>query len=335
MAASIKGMIRTFIIQNKKLTQQIPLNKIKSFLKKRDVTVWVDLEKPTPKDYDILREIFMFHPLAIEDCIKPINLPKVDIYEKYVFVVLHGAVSDFEKVDFKRREIDFFLGKNYLVTVHSYKSTGVDYVIEKMHNNKVIINKADFLMYEIIDVTVDQHFPLLDDWEDHIEELEEDIIKNKHKSDAPKKVLDIKKEILHLRKSISPQIDVINKFTKNDFPLISETTKIYFKDVHDHLMRIYAELETQRDLLKNALDAHTTLINKQRTADSHKMNQVMQKLTIIATIFMPLTFITGIYGMNFKYLPELYWRYGYYIIMLGMALIGVFMFWFFKKKDWV
>ena len=293
------------------------------------------MEKPTEADYKILEKNFSFHPLSLEDCRKSIELPKIDTFENYLFIVLYSAPGISESIKFEKREIDFFVGKNSLVTIHKFKSEAIDYQIEKIENNKNGMTiTADFLMYEIIDYFVDLHFPVLDKWEDFIEELEEDIIQNKHKKDALKQIMRIKKELLRLRKSIAPQIDVINKFTKKDFPFIKPRTSMYFKDVYDHLMRIYSEIETQRDLLKNVFDSHTIIISKQMTETSNKMNQVMQKLTIIATIFMPLTFITGVYGMNFKNMPELYWKYGYFLILAIMIGVGVMMYVFFRKRKW-
>lgn len=328
-------MIRSFILKGRTIIQNPPLKQIKKHLRSKKATVWVDLEKPDEKEYAFLNRTFDFHPLSIEDCKKSIELPKVDTFEKYLFIVLNSAPKKKEKPEFTKREIDFFLGKNFLITSHIHKDPSVERLVEKL---KIKENGAavspDFLMYQLMDSLVDLYFPFLDAWEDHIEMLEEEIIEHKHKRDTLKRIMSIKRELLNLRKSIAPQIEVINKFTKKDFPFIHPKTSLYFKDVHDHLMRIYSELENQRDLLKNAFDAHATIISTQMTETSNKMNQVMQKLTIIATIFMPLTFITGVYGMNFRNMPELYWKYGYFIILGIMFLVGIMMYAFFKRRRW-
>lgn len=329
-------MIRSFVCKGRRILWDVPIKQIKKYLKDKNNTIWLDLEKPTDADYKFLEQTFKFHPLSIEDCKDSIELPKIDIFEKYVFIVLHSASSDFKKLKFNKRELDFFLGKNFLVTVHNQKSPSVERLLGKLEADKnASSTRPDFLMYEIIDHAVDLYFPVLDKWEDDIETLEEEIIQGKHPQNTLKQIMSIKKEVLKFRKSISPQIAVITKFTKKDFPFIQYKTSLYFKDVYDHLMRIYSELETQRDLLKNAFDAHTTVISKQMTETSARMNQVMQKLTIIATIFMPLTFITGVYGMNFRNMPELYWKAGYYIILAIMILVGIIMYWFFRKRKWM
>ncbi len=323
------------IIKKNKLIEDIPQNKIKEYLKQKDTLVWIDLFRPVQKEYDFIQKTFDLHPLSIEDCSKPINLPKYDLFDKYLFVVFHGPALEHKKVDFKKKEIDFFLGKQFLITVHSYKIDVVSDVFDSLKIAKTNSVNSGFLLYQIIDYIVDQYFPMLDDWQDYIEDLETNIINNNHNKHPLEKIMIIKREILHVRKSITPEIELINSFTKKNYSFFDSKTILYFKDVHDHLMRIYSELETQRDLLKNVFDIHNSMISKQMTETSNKMNQVMQKMTIIATIFMPLTFITGIYGMNFHNMPELYWKYGYFIILGVMLMIGFLMYATFKKKEWV
>jgi len=214
----------------------------------------------------------------------------------------------------------------------------MDIVSDVLDTIKISKNNSlnsGFLLYQIIDRIVDEYFPMLDDWQDHIEDLETNMINNRKNKHAVSKIMIIKREILHVRKSITPEIELINTFTKNKFSFFDSKTTLYFKDVHDHLMRIYSELETQRDLLKNAFEVHNSMIANQMTETSNKMNEVMQKMTIIATIFMPLTFITGIYGMNFHNMPELYLKYGYFIILGVMVMVGFLMYATFKKKEWV
>ncbi len=316
-------MIRSFVCKDHRILRDVPLKQIKKHLKNKKTTVWIDLEKPTDSEYKFLEQIFDFHALSIEDCKKSLELPKVDIFEDYIFVVLHSVSPKLEKGHPKRGEVDFFLGKNYLISVHTFKSPSVEHLVEKLENNKKGTTKtADFFMYEIIDYAIDLYFPLLDNWEDYIEDLESSIISHKPSKNSLKKIMRIKGEVLHLRKSIAPQRDVINKLTRRDFPFIHPLTSIYFRDVYDHIMRVYTELETQRDLINNAFEAYMSVLSNQMNVISNKMNQVMHKLTIIATVFMPLTFIAGIYGMNFRYMPELYWPYGYYII-LGIMFIAL------------
>jgi magnesium transporter len=329
-------MMRSFVIKNREVIDNPSHKQIKKYLRDKKAVIWIDLQKPTDAEYNFLEKTFDFHHLSIEDCKKAIELPKIDTFEKYLFIVLYSVPVDSEDLELSKREIDFFLGKNFLVSLHSFNSPSVENQMDSLRNIKNgFPSTADFLMYQIIDYFVDLHFPLLNKWEDDIEKLEEDIIQHKHQRNPLKQIMNIKKQVFNLRKNITLQIDVINRFTKKGCPFICPKTSLYFKDVYDHLARVSSELDTQRDMLKNAFDTHTATISKQMTETSNRMNQVMQKLTIIATIFMPLTFITGVYGMNFRYMPELYWRYGYFIILGIMILVGLMMYWFFRKRQWM
>lgn len=326
-------MMRNFVFKERKLLKNVPQKDIKKYLRQKKTTVWIDLEKPADADYKFLSQTFKFHPLSIEDCRKFNDLPKLDVFDDHIFIVFHTSPTDFKKVHFTRKELEIFLGKNYLVTVHNQKAPSVEYLFQKIIKNKKVGAKApDFLMYQIIDHVVDTYFPLLDHWEDYIEELEANIISHKASRNMLKEIMRIKGEVLHLRKSIGPQRDVVNRLARRDFPYIHATTSIYFRDVYDHVMRVYTELETQRDLINNAFEAHMSVLSNQMTETSNKMNQVMQKLSIVATIFMPLTFIAGVYGMNFRYMPEIYWPFGYYLILGVMGAIAVIMYFFFRKK---
>lgn len=329
-------MIRNFVCKDHKILKNVSQKDIKKYVKKKKVNIWIDLEKPTDAEFKFIQQTFNFHNLSIVDCKRSIDLPKLDTFEDHIFIVLHSAPTEFKGVSFKRKEIEFFLGKNYLVTVHNYKSPSADYLAEKLEKDKQGTSRtADFFMYEIMNHAVDLFFPLLDHWEDYIEDLEANIISHKASKTVLKEVMRLKGEVLHLRKSIGPQRDVVNRLSRRDFPYIHALTSIYFRDVYDHVMRVYTELETQRDLLNNAFEAHMSVLSNEMNVISAKMNQVMNKLTIIATIFMPLTFITGIYGMNFRYMPELFWPYGYYIILGIMFLVAVVMYMYFRRRKWV
>ncbi len=338
-------MRKVFVCSKNKIIRNPSNKQIASHLKKSKNTVWVDLYKPEKKDYEFLQDAFGFHPLSLEDCEKSNELPKIDVYEDYLFIILHSATSDKKDLGFGMREIDFFLGKNFLVTIHKHKSTSVEHLAKKLagktntrkngKNGKHASATPDFMMYQLIDYFVDLYFPLLDEWGGRIEVLEEAVIKNKSSQKLLREMMRIKREVTHLRKSLAAQRDVISRLTKTDLPFISTKTHVYFSDVYDHILRLYTEIETQRDLVNTTFEAHMSVLSNQMAETSNKMNQVMQKLTVIATIFMPLTFIAGVYGMNFRYMPELYWKYGYYIILGIMLVIAVLMYLFFRKRKWM
>jgi len=328
-------MIRTYLCIGHKLVKNVPLKKLKQYINKKNATLWVDLFKATPEEYKHIEETFRFHPLAMEDARKSIELPKVEVFDNYLFIVLHSIIqSEHDKYP-QKREIDFFLGRNFLVSLHIHESPGVEHLAQKLEkNHNTTIQKADFMMYEIVDYFVDQYFPLLEHWDDKIELLEADIIAQRHLHNTLRDIMYIKRELLYLKKSIAPQRDVINKLARRDFPLINPLTSVYFRDVYDHIMRAYAELEIQRDILSGNFEAYTSVLSNRLSILSNKMNEVMKRLTVIATIFMPLTFLAGVYGMNFHYFPEITWRYGYYVFWGICIIVGLFMYWFFRRKRW-
>jgi magnesium transporter len=328
-------MIRNFVFKNNSIIKNVSLENLQKYLQDKKAVIWVDLQKPTDEEYQVLEKTFKFDKLSMEDCRKFIELPKVDFFGRYLFIVMHSISHNFDEKHPHKREIDFFLGSNFLVSVHSHESESVAHLFHKIQDNpKGTLKRADFFMYEIIDHFVDSYFPALNYWDDKIEELEADIVAHRNIDNTLKEIMHIKREILYLKNSIAPQRDVINRLSRRDFPFVCPQTSIYFRDVYDHVMRIYAELETQRDILNGDFEAYTSVLSNRLAIISNKMNAIMKRLTVIATIFMPLTFIVGVYGMNFHYMPELQWRYGY-LVFWGIAIIiGVSMYWFFRKKHW-
>jgi magnesium transporter len=328
-------MIRSYLCKNNKVIRNIPLPKLKRYLNDKKAIMWVDLQKATEEEYKQLEETFKFHPLSMEDAQKSIELPKVEVFDDYIFVVLYNFSLEHEKKYPIKKEIDFFLGKNFLVTVHEHQSESIERLairLEKAKNGKA--RTADFLMYEITDHMVDQYFPIVDHWEDYIEDLESNIITHNPAKTALQEITTIKRNVLFFKRSISPQREVINRLARREFPFVRELAGVYFRDVYDHVIRIYTELEIQRDLINNAFEAYMSVLTIKMTRVSNKMNEVMQKLTVIATIFMPLTFLAGVYGMNFRYFPEIYWKYGYLFFWIAVVIIGLVMFFFFKRKKW-
>jgi magnesium transporter len=328
-------MIRTFLCKNKKVVKNLPLKEIKKYLKDKKATIWVDVQRGNQDDFNAIQETFGFDHLSMEDVSKSIELPKIDPYHKYLFIVMHSIAHNTHEKYPQKREIDFFLGHNFLVSLHIHESPSIEHLAQKLEKNHEGSDKRpDFLMYEIIDFFVDLYFPLIEYWDDKIEELEADIIAQRRLHTTLKEIMFIKRELLYLKKSIAPQRDVINKLSRRDFPFVCRMTSMYFRDVYDHIMRVYAELEIQRDILSGNFEAYTSVLSNRLSFISNKMNEIMKRLTIIATIFMPLTFFAGVYGMNFHYFPEITWRYGYYIFWVFCILIGIMMYIFFKKKRW-
>lgn len=250
---------------------------------------WLDVSTPSEDDLAWLARTYNFHPLAIEDCRNFNQRAKVEAYGDYLFLSFTTAArKDGELVP---QEMETFLGPDYLITVHREPLAALDAVRERGISN----HHADFLLYRIADHMVDVYFPLLDEMEDEIDALEDEILE--HATQATlQRIFVLKQQLVFLRKITAPMREVMNALTGTRYGLIEEHTALYFRDVYDHLVRIYDLIETSRDLLGNALDAYLSIV-------SNRLNEVMKRLTLIATIFMPISFLVGLGGMNFAQMP--------------------------------
>jgi magnesium transporter len=269
---------------------------------------------------------FCLNSLVIDDIIND-QRPKAEEFEDYLFVTLkmlyriEGAEIDYE-------QISFVLGKNFLITFQEKEGDLFDAFRERIRQDqgKVRKKEADYLLYRLIDIIVDNYYNVLDNIGEQIEETEE-CITSDSSMETFKKIQQLKKELIYLHKALYPLRDALGKLVKDESSFIKEENLRYFDDVYDHVIHLIDSLETYRDLTSSLMDIH---INTQNT----RLNEVIRLLTIISTIFIPLTFIVGVYGMNFKYFPELEWRYGYTAIWTVMILIAGAMVAFFKYKKW-
>jgi magnesium transporter len=299
-----------------------------SLLKDETESVWVDLEAPTEEENQILSSIFNFHPLAIEDCIAESHLPKLDDFGDYLFLVLHGARRGDVSGTFKTVELNFFLGKRYLVTYHQQLSRSINRTKERCIKNSLSMSRGtDFLLYEILDGTVDNYFPILDDFDEVVDELEREVTGFPSK-ETLNRIFSLKRDGMSLRRVTSPQREILNRLSRDPFAVVNKRTAIYFRDVYDHLVRINDLAESYKDLTTGLLEAYISMV-------SNRLNEVIKVLTALTVVFMPLMVIPSIYGMNFKYMPELDWRYGYPATIGVMVGIVVVMLWFFRRKKWI
>lgn len=323
--------------KGKKLVKDLPKGSFKAFLKGRKNILWLDIKNPVEGEFGLLSDVFDFHPLSIEDARKPQALPKIEEFRKYVLVVFHGISYNPRTGRIELKEIDVFMGRNFIVSVHSNSSNEIEEVMAGMEKKPYIMARGpDIILHRIIDYFIDKCFPLLAYFDREIEDLEDMIIAGRTgKTKAIiKKMMTLKRHILKVKQSIEPQRLVINRLTREETPFISERGSIYFRDVYDHIMRFYMELETYRDLVASTFEAYVSVVSNRMAEASNRMNEVMKTLTVIATIFMPLTFIVGLYGMNFRFMPELSWQYGYYAVLAAIAVIAAFMYIFFRRKGW-
>src|SRR5215216_1342301 len=285
--------------------------------------VWVDVADPTSEDFERLAEEFGFHPLSIEDCRNEHQRPKVEEYQGYYFIVLYEAELILGK-HLELRELNIFLGKNYLVTVHSQPIRALE-MAERLWREWTDLAErgTGLLAYLLIDAIVDDYMPLLDALSDRMDDLEDRIFVN-FQPEAIEEVFRIKKELLFLRRSVTPLRDVFNTMLRREQPIFSRETLIYFQDVFDHLIRVADTIDTLRDMVGATMDAYLSI-------SGNRMNVVMKRLTSISTILMSVTLVAGIYGMNFAYMPELKWRYGYVGALGSMLFIGIAIYLYFRK----
>ena len=225
-------------------------------------------------------------------------------------------------------QMSFVLGNNFLITFQEKEGDLFDPFRERIRldQGKARKKKADYLFYRLVDIIVDNYYIVLDNIGEQIEDTEEEVHRNPS-TETFRKIQAIKKELIYLRKAVYPLRDAVGKIIKDEFNLIEEDNLPYFSDVYDHVIHVIDSLETYKDLTASLMDIHINTMNT-------RMNEVMKVLTIISTIFIPLTFIVGVYGMNFDYMPELRWHYGYYGVWIAMALIVAVMFRYFKYKKW-
>jgi len=272
---------------------------------------------------------FSIHPLILEDIVNTGQRPKAEDFQDYVYVVLKMLSYDEQQGHIKAEQVSLALGSNFLISFQEREGDVFSGVRERLRKGKGRIRKAgsDYLVYALLDAIVDQYFIILETFGDQIESTEEELI-----GDFTQQTLEaihsMKREMIFFRKQVWPLREVVGGLARGEMSLISEATHVYLRDVYDHTIQIIDTIESLRDVLSGLLDIYLSTL-------SNKMNEVMKVLTIIATIFIPLTFVAGVYGMNFKYMPELEWQWGYFAVWGVMVLVFVIMLAYFKRKAWI
>lgn len=303
--------------------------------------LWLDMEKPAPEDLRELGAEFGFHPLALEDATRRRQRPKIDRYGDSYFIVFYDIDYIEETDQIEERELDVFLGRNYMVTVHDRPIEEIAQVAERYHHNLGQIEQGvGVLLYSLLDTIVDHYFSVVDRVGEQVEEMETQVFSNADQ-DCLQGIFALRKELVDLRRAISPERDVVSSLARRDLPVIGEATGVYFQDVYDHVIRVTDTIDSYRELLTGVLDAYLTMSSNRQTEASNSLNQTVRTLTSFSIILMTVTLIAGIYGMNFNpdasrwNMPELNSRYGYPATLLAMLLIGVGLVAFFKRKGWL
>jgi len=272
---------------------------------------------------------FGVHPLILEDIMNTGQRPKLEDMGDYLFIVLRMISFAGKKKGILSEQVSLIVGPNFVISFQEGEGDVFDPVRERIRSGKGRLRRmgSDYLAYALIDAVVDNYFVVLEKLGEEVEFLEEEIV-----SDPGRKTIQalhrLKREMIYLRKSVWPLREVVSGLERSGSCLIKESTGIFLRDVYDHTIQVIDTIETYRDMLSGMLDIYLSSV-------SNRMNEIMKVLTIIATIFIPLTFIAGIYGMNFEYMPELGWRWGYFAILAVMAAIGVFMIMYFRRKKWL
>ncbi|MFD2724633.1 magnesium/cobalt transporter CorA [Hyunsoonleella rubra] len=326
-----KLLIETFDYTKANCTEK-HLNSVQESFgyKSTDSITWINLNGLNyVKDIEALGQHYELHPLVLEDIVNIAQRPKIDEYDNYLFVVLKMVYYDKNKT-IVSEQVSFVLGENYVLSFQEAEGDVFDTVRDRIRNAKGRVRnmQSDYLLYTLIDAIVDQYFGVIEILGDKIEDFETEIFSGHIEEDASRNIQALKREILRVRRAIFPLREVLNRIEKNETELIQRKTLTYYRDISDHLIQVSENIDIYREMIWSLMDMYMTTI-------SNKMNEVMKVLTIMASIFIPLTFIAGIYGMNFEYIPELKHRNGYFVVWGVMILIFLGMMYYFKRKKWL
>ncbi len=324
-------MLTSYIFQKgKPLEKNVNRARLLQALSEKDSLVWVDLENPDDFEEECMVEIFNFHDLAIDDCLNDLSQPKVDDYDEYLFLVLHAVNLESCEEELLTVEIDIFLGPNYVVTFHKSPLQSVSHIRELAQKKPeaYLSHGADKLVYYILDQLVENYQPVLDLYDAQVDLLEEEIFKSTEKEHLAD-IMKLKKDLFHFRRSVAPQRDTINLLARTSMSgFIKEENMIYFRDVYDHLFKLYGMIEGLHE-------ATTGIVQAYFSYSSHKMNESIKRMTVMATLSMPAIMIASVYGMNFQHMPELNHPYGYFMSIGLMALTSIALLVWMKIKKWI
>ena len=299
-------------------------------LKAQPTVTWINVDGIHQIEIvESLGKCFDLHPLVMEDILNTEHRPKVEGYESYLFVVLKMLLFDEKRGEIRTEQVSLTLGKTFVLSFQECEGDVFNGVRERNRNHKGRIRNmgADYLAYALLDSIVDSYFGILEKIGDQIELLEEELTVAPNPATLLK-INHFKREMILLRKSVWPLREVISGLQREDPPLVQETTRVFLRDVYDHTIQVIDTVETFRDILSGMLDLYLSSL-------SNRMNEIMKVLTIIATLFIPLTFLVGVYGMNFEYMPELGWRWAYFALWGVMLATAAGMLVFFRKRKWL
>ena len=293
------------------------------------VVIWVDLVDPKAAEQKLLEEVFRFHPLVIEDMLADATTPKIERFDGYLYMVFHGLAEGAEKKgEVQTCDLDVFLGKNYLITSHGPGFAAEQAVYAEVRKHPELFKQGPaHVCYLLVEHLTERFLPLMERLDHEIDVLETDIVKTQ----GPKileSIFDLKHKLQKLRRVGLHQKEMLNRLGRGDFELIPPDTRPFFRDAYDHFVRVVDLNDSFREIVSGAMDAYISM-------QGYRMNEIMKVLTLISTIMLPMTFIAGVYGMNFEVMPELHWQYGYFTAIGAMGITAVAFFFYFRRKGWI
>jgi magnesium transporter len=323
----IKAVINCAAYSNGQKIANLLVDDINAVLKQTDKFIWIGLHEPDKEMLTKIQREFDLHDLAIEDALRAHQRPKIESYGDTIFIVMRTTQMNGGKFDIG--ETHFFLGSNFIITVRHGSSVAYTDVRARCESTPHLLKKGPgFALYAVMDAIVDQYFPVVSSLEEKLDELEEQIFDEKFKRQTTAEIYQLKRHLLEVKRSVSPLIDICNKLMRFDLKTIDEETKPYFRDVYDHTLRINEMVDNARELLATALEANLSLI-------SISQNEVSKRFAGWAAIIGIPTMVAGVYGMNFKFMPELEWRFGYPVILAFTVGLCAFLYLHFKRSGWL
>ena len=332
-----RGFIEVFVYRKgaHAVEEGFSVEELPGLLADQTNVVWVDIRGETDEQrhaaQHLLLNVFKFHYLTVEDCIETRNQPKIEAFPDYLYFIVHGVrPTETSPTNFVTKELDAYLGPNYVVTFHVERFRSIKSVKQQVRSNTYACQRgAAYLLHQILDILVDHYMPLVDEFDEVLDDLEERVLHLQQTGKAVlEDIMDMRRAIARLKRISTRQLEVLYRMSHGEFPQIPDNVIPFFRDVHDHLLRISDLAENYRELITGLVEIHFAVVTT-------RTNDVMKTLAVVSAIILPLSLIAGIYGMNFEHMPELRTRYGYYGVLGLMVVLTVVLLFYFWRRGWI
>ncbi len=310
----------------RKVIRKIPLSELHRYLSNKSYSIWVDITDTESAEFNQIVKLFNIHHLVVED-LKSTNQPaKIEQFDDWTYIVMYGIRDN--NTLYHDIQLNFIFGKNFTISIHKESNDAYGELKKEETRLHATLNKGSaFMLHNLIDTEVNHYFPAIDVLEDKIEEIEAKVLAGRQENFTPT-LFELKRQLLALRKQLTSFRDIFNNFVHPGYKFIPASATVFFRDLYDHILQLNSLADTQKETILSIIEVQLSIV-------SNRTNDVMKFLTIIATILLPMTAIGAVYGMNFKYMPELEYEYGYFIVMGIIAAVTITMLIYFKKKKWV